>query len=110
MIFMCVTKRVNPVYLDRDDGIRQHSPSQFQKQRSSLFCIRVLPKKQNKKASRTTYLERKAKSTGVGRVTVARIRREKSETGRLSSPTRAKREPYKYVDSFGKAAIRHKIT
>ena len=38
---------------------------------------------------------------------LSRIRREKSERGRLSSPTVAKREPYNYVESFDKAAIRH---
>ena len=36
---------------------------------------------------------------------LSRIRREKSERGRLSSPTGAKREPYNNVES--KAAIRH---
>ena len=30
-----------------------------------------------------------------------------SERGRLSFPTGAKRGPYKYVESFDKAAIRH---
>ena len=35
-----------------------------------------------------------------------RIRREKSERGRLSSPTGAKRELYNYVESFDKTAIR----
>ena len=39
---------------------------------------------------------------------LSRIRREKSERGRLSSPTGAKREPYNYVESLDKAAIRHK--
>ena len=39
---------------------------------------------------------------------LSRIRREKSERGRLSSPTGAKREPYNYVESFDTAAIRHK--
>ena len=38
---------------------------------------------------------------------LSRIRCEKSERGRLSSPTGAKREPYNYVESFDKAAIRH---
>ena len=38
---------------------------------------------------------------------LSRIRREKSERGRLSSPTGAKRGPYNYVESFDKAAIRH---
>ena len=38
---------------------------------------------------------------------LSRIQREKSERGRLSSPTGAKRETYNYVESFDKAAIRH---
>ena len=38
---------------------------------------------------------------------LSRIRREKTEKGRLSSPTGAKREPYNNVESFDKAAIRH---
>ena len=38
---------------------------------------------------------------------LSRIRREKSERGRLSSPAGAKREPFNYVESFDKAAIRH---
>ena len=37
---------------------------------------------------------------------LSRIRREKSERSRLSSPTGAKRKPYNYVESFDKAAIR----
>ena len=45
-----------------------------------------------------------AVATGVTRDIAARIRREKSETGRLSSPTRAKTEPYTYLYSFDKAA------
>ena len=106
MIFMCVTKSVTPAYLDKDDGIRQQPPPQFQKQANSLFCIRV-PSENKKEAFRTPYLERAAEATGVIRKTVARIRREKSERGRLQSPTGGKREPYKYVDSFDKAAIRY---
>ena len=38
---------------------------------------------------------------------LSRIRRGKSERGRLSSQTRAKREPFNYVESFDNAAIRH---
>ena len=53
-------------------------------------------------------MERKAEATGFIKTTVARIQSEKSERGRSSSPTGAKRELYKYVDSFDKAAIRHK--
>ena len=38
---------------------------------------------------------------------LSRIRRERSEKGRLSSPTGAKRVPYDYVESVDKAATRH---
>ena len=38
---------------------------------------------------------------------LSRIRCEKFERSRLSSPTGAKKEPYNYVESFDKAAIRH---
>ena len=100
MIFMCVTKSVKPPFLDRDDGIRQQPPSQFQKQTNYLFCIKLLYENQ-KEAFRTQYLERTAEVTGVLEL------REKSERGKLSSPTGAKREPYYYVESFDKAAIRH---
>ena len=56
---------------------------------------------------RTPIFERTAEATGVIRIIAARIRREKSERGRFSSPTEAKWEPYKCVESFDKAAIRH---
>ena len=46
-----------------------------------------------KEAFRTQFLERTAEAMGVSRTTVPRIRREKSETGRLSSPMRAKSKP-----------------
>ena len=106
MIFMCVINSVKPSFLDRDDDIRQQPPSQFQKQTNCLFCIRVLSENQ-KEAFRTAKLERTAEATGVIRTTVARIRRGTSERGRSPYPTGAKREPYKYVESFDKAAIRH---
>ena len=70
MIFMCVTKSVKPPVLDRDDGIRQQPPSQFQKQTHCLFCIKLLSETQ-KEAFRTPYLERTAEATGVIRTTVA---------------------------------------
>ena len=38
---------------------------------------------------------------------LSRIRHEKSERGRLSSPTGAKREPYNYVESFPRKTILH---
>ena len=70
MLFMCVTKSVKPPFLDRDDGIRQQPPSQFQKQTYCLFCIKLLSENQ-KEAFRTPYLERTAEATGVIRTTVA---------------------------------------
>ena len=38
---------------------------------------------------------------------LSRIQHEKSERGRLSYPTGAKRETYNYVESFDKAAIKN---
>ena len=70
MIFMFVTKSVKPPILDRDDGIRQQPPSQFQKQTKRLFCIKFFSENQ-KEAFRTPYLERTAEVTGVIRTTVA---------------------------------------
>ena len=90
MIFMCVTKSVKPPFLDRDDGIREQPPSQFQKQTSCLFCIKLLSENQ-KETFRTPYLERRVL---LELPLLSRIRREKSERGTLSSPTGAKREPY----------------
>ena len=103
-----MTKSVKPPILDRDDDIRQQPPSQFQKQTNGLFCIKLLSENQ-KEVFRAPYLEKTAEATGVIRTTVARIRydvRNLKEVD-LSSPTGAKREPYKYVESFDKAAIRH---
>ena len=108
MILMCVTKSVKPPFLDRDDGIRQQPPSQFQKQTNCLFCIKLLSGNQ-KEAFRTPYLENTAEATWKIQLKLplfSRIRHEKSEKGKLSSPTGAKREPNIYVESFGKAAIR----
>ena len=77
MIFMCVTKSVKRPILDRDDGITQQPPSQFQNQTNGLFCIRVLSENQ-KEAFRAPYLEKTAEAMGVIITTVARIRHEKS--------------------------------
>ena len=107
MIFKCETKSVKPPVLDRDDGIRQQPPSQFQKQTNCLLCIKLLSENQ-KEAFRTPYLERRLKPRVLLELPLhSRIRREKPERGRLSSPTGAKREPYNYVESFDKVAIRH---
>ena len=46
IIFMCDKKCQSP-FLDRDDGIRQRPPSQFQKQTHGLFFIRVLSEKKH---------------------------------------------------------------
>ena len=83
MIFMCVTKSVKPPFSDRDDGIRQQPPSHFQKQTNCLFCIKYPNQKERTKPRVLLELP-----------LLSRIRREKSEKGRLSSQTGAKREPY----------------
>jgi len=55
------------------------------------------------------FLERTAEATGVGRNTVVKVRREKTQTERLQSPTRMKREDYKGLESFDECVIRNKI-
>ena len=92
----CVTKSVKPSFLDRDDGISQQPPSQFQKQINGLFCIRVLSENQ-KEAFRAPYLEKTAEATGVIRTTILVPDVRNLKEVALSSPTGAKREPYKYV-------------
>ena len=107
MIFMCVTKSVKPPFLDRDDGIRQQPPSQFKKQTNCLFCIKLLLKIKKKPFGLCTWKGQLKPPVLLELPLLSRIRREKSERGRFSSPTGAKREPYNYVESFDKAAIRH---
>ena len=84
MIFMC-DKKCQTAILDRDDGIRQQPPSQFQKQTNGLFCIRVLAENK-KEAFRAPYMEKTAETMGVMGTAAARIRREKSERGRFVIP------------------------
>ena len=73
MNFLCVTKSVKPPFLDRDDDIIHQPPSQFQKQTSCLFCIKLLSENQKelKEAFRDPYLERTAEATSAIRTTVA---------------------------------------
>ena len=62
---------------------------------------------ENQTAFRAPYLENTAAAMGVIRITVARIDVRNLNEVDLVSPTGAKREPYKYVESFDKATIRH---
>jgi len=55
------------------------------------------------------FLERTAEATGVGRTTVVKVRREKTQTGKMQSPTMHKREDYKSLDNFEDCVIRNKI-
>ena len=107
MILMC-DKMCQTAILDRDDGIRQQPPSQFQKQTNGLFCIKVLS--ENKKEDFwAPYLEKTAEAMGVIRTTVLVSDVRYLKEVALSSQTGEKREPYKYVETFDKAAIRHYI-
>ena len=108
MIYMCVTKSVKPSLFDRKVGIRKQPPSQFQKLANCLFCIRVLSKNQNTLLS---YLSIKKKPFRL-RTLKGHLKpqvllelpllvsdvRSLQETD--CHPRRAKREPYKYVESF----------
>ena len=58
-----------------------------------------------------SFLDRTAEVSGVSRRTVDRIRKEKRDTGTLSSPKKTvERGPYKPLDGFDMAAIRNKVT
>ena len=88
--------------MDRDDGIRQQPPAQFQKQTHGLFFIRET------EAFSGSVLKKTAEATGVIRTTVARIRLEKSERGRFVIPDGSEEGAIlKNVESFDKAAIRY---
>ena len=70
----------------------------------SGYCLKM---KTFEEAFRAPYLEKTAEVTGVIRTTVLVSDVRNLKEVALSSPTGAKREPYKYVESFDKAAIRH---
>ena len=107
MIFMCVTKSVKPPFLDRDDGIINNrllnSKSKQIVYSVSSFFLKIKKKPFGLRTWKGLLKPRVLLELPL----LNRIRREKSERGRLSSPTGAKREPYNYVESFDKAAIRH---
>ena len=102
---MC-DKKCQTAILDRDNGTRQQPPSQFQKLTNGLFCIKVVSEN-HKEDFRAPYLEKTAEATGVIRTTVLVSDVRYLKEVALSSPTGAKREPYKYVETFDKAEIRH---
>ena len=85
MIFMC-DKRVKSPFLDRDDGIRQQLPTQFQKETNNLFCIKLLSENFELRTWKGQLKPRVLLELPL----LTRIRRKKSERGRLSSPTGAK--------------------
>ena len=74
------------------------------KSKQMLYSVSGCCLKIKKKAP---YLEKTAEATGVIRTTVFISDVRNLKAAALSSPTGAKREPYKYVESFDKAAIRH---
>lgn len=66
--------------------------------------------KHRDKTRRESFLDRAAQLGNVSRRTVVRYRKEKKETGTLTSPQRpSSRGPYKPVDEFDIAVIRNKV-
>ena len=102
MIFMCVTKNVKPPFLDRDDRPLNSKSKQIVYSVSSCF-LKIKKKPFGLRTSKGQLKPRVLLELPL----LNRIRREKSGRDRLSSPAVAKREPYNYVESFDKAAIRH---
>ena len=108
MIFICVTKKESNCHFWTETIASDNNRLLNSKSKQIVYSVSLLSENQ-KEAFRTPYLERRAEARGVIRtMLLSHIRHEKSERGRLSSsPTGAKREPYNYVESFDKAAIRH---
>ena len=100
-----MTKCVKPPFWTGTIASDNNRPLNLQKQTNGLFCIKVLSENQ-KEDFRAPYLEKTAEATGVIRTTVlvSDVRYPKEVA--LSSQTGEKREPYKYAETFDKAAIR----
>ena len=109
MIFMCVAKSVKPPFLDRDDCIRQQpNRPHNSKCKQIVYSVSSCFLKNKKKSFKLRTWKGQLKPRVLLELPLlSRIRREKSERGRLSSPTGPKREPYDTFKSFDKAAIRH---
>ena len=100
---MCVIKSVKPPFLDRDDAITLNSKS-----KQIVYSVSSCFLKIKKKPFGLHTWKGQLKSRVLLELPLlSHIRREKSERGRFSSLTGAKREPYNYFESFDKAAIRH---
>ena len=62
------------------------------------------------KTGAISFLDRTAEVAGVSRSTVDSVRKEKRDAGMLSSPKKTvERGPYKPLDGYDMAAIRHKV-
>ena len=59
--------------------------------------------------SKGTCLQKTAEATGVSRATVGRIEKELRDNGRVMSPVRRKRGPYKPLDGFDRDVVRNKV-
>ena len=100
IIFMCVTKSVKTSFLDRDDGTRQQPPLTSKSKQIVYSVLSCFLKIKKKPFGLRTWKGQLKSRVLLELPLLSRIRREKSERGRLSSPTGAKREPYNYVESF----------
>ena len=95
MIFMCY-KKCQTAILDRDNGIRQQPPSQFQKQAYSVpGCFLIIKKKHFELCTCIWKGQLKPRVFLELPLFVSDVRSLREVD--LSSPTGAKMEPYMYV-------------
>ena len=106
MIFMCVTNSVKPPFLTETMASDNNHPF-ISKSKQIVYSVSSCFLNIKKKPFGLCTWKGQLKPWVLLEPLLSRIRLEKSERGRLSSPTGAKSEPYNYVESFDKAAIRH---
>ena len=107
MVCMCVTKSVKPPFLTVTMALDNNRPLNFKSKQIVYSVPSCFLKIKKKPFGLRTWKGQPKQRVLLELPLLSRIRREKSERGRLSSPTGAKREPYNYAESFDKAAIRH---
>ena len=107
MIFMCVTKSVKPPFWTETMASDNNHPLNSKSKQIVYSVSSCFLKIKKKPFGLRTWKGQLKPRVLLELLLLNRIRREKSERGRLSSPEGAKREPYNYFESFDKASIRH---
>ena len=107
MIFMCVTKVSNRHFWTETMASDNNRPLNSKSKQIVYSVLSCSLKIKKKPFGFRTWKGQLNPRVLLELSLLNRIRREKSERGRLFSPTGAKRESYNYIESFDKAATRH---